>query len=146
MSIAFSRSLRSLNKDRSNSNLALVILLGVAIVCWLYWFAFGELTLYANSQKFVVADGGSISVQFSEVDLAKLRPGMRGVISFAPAKDDAETSYEVEVTNLPETKEGNVEVFVFGDTSTLAGQQATVRINVGKTAPLFLVWNQQKLK
>lgn len=144
MSIAFSRSLQSLEKDRSNSNLALVILFGVAILSWLYWFAFGSLTLYSNAQKFSVGEGGMISAQFNEIDLMRLKPGQRGAITFSRADKEGETSFDVEITKVPADKNGEIELYVFGDTDALEGQSAKISIAVGKIRPLELVWQLPK--
>ena len=141
MSISFSRSTRSLNRESFRLSLVGLVVIILLLLAWTAWFFLAKVPLYEISRQFEVRRDGSLAVTFSSEALARIRPGQSAVLRLAETAGQGAQSLSALVMNTPTTgsRTNQVELHVFSPELLQPGLAGEVRIEVEHVSPARLV-------
>ena len=142
MSIAFSRTTRSMNQDSFRPGLVGLATLILILVAWLAWFFLAPIPLYETSREFQVRRSGTLLVTFPPESLGRILPGQKAALSLSGAGGHPDQLYSAEVMNVPGRGEDAVEVYLFSPPDALAQQPlppGLVKVEVETVSPATLL-------
>jgi hypothetical protein len=144
MSIAFSRSLRALNRDRDTGTLIALLAAVVLVIGWALWFFFAPITLYESTTDFTIGRDGLLAAQFSDAALARILPGQHGrLLPEAGAQPAFEETVALRVMDTPaSTGRGDGLVYLYAPLSPIRAT-GTVQIAVEAVSPFTLILRQR---
>jgi len=140
VSIAFSRSLRSLESDQYRFSLVWLIIAIVLLGSWSIWFFTAKIGVYETTRTFEVSRDGYLKATFSEKSLKKILPGQKA--TFKPDGTPARPSIKGEVMNIPQTsnrQDGQVEIYLNTSENIKNGITGEIQVEVEKITPAGLV-------
>jgi hypothetical protein len=142
MSISFSRSMRSLQRDSFRLSVVALIIAILLLLAWTAWFFLAKVPLYEISRQFEVQRDGSLAVTFSPQALARIRPGQSAALRLAETAEDQGTqtlSALVMDTPTAGSRTNQVKLYVFSPEPLQPGLAGEVRIEVEYVSPARLV-------
>jgi hypothetical protein len=142
MSLSFSRSLRSLQRDSFSPALAALIVTTLLLIAWSAWFFLAKVTLlYETSREFSVQRDGSLLVNFSPEALARLRPGQAATLRLVNGTPPEGQTFPAVVMDTPMANNptGQVEVYVYSPEPLQPNQVGQVQVEVEYISPAMLV-------
>ena len=145
MSIAFSRSMRSLRADRFRPALVGLLFAMVLLAVWAAWFFLARITLYETSKTVRVTKGGIVVTDFPPEALGRIQRGQRALLRLDGAIGDQTGTIPAIVTNVTsQGEEGQVrvELFALVDATPIPlqdGLTGQVEIEVEYVSPAVLV-------
>ncbi len=140
MSIAFSRSIRSMNQDSFRPGLIGMSILMATLAAWMVWFFLARIPIYESSREFRVQQDGALSVTFPPDTLARILPGQKATLRLAATAGQAEQTLSAEVLRIPANRQGAVEIYLFSTVEALhqPGLSGEVRVEVEIVSPAVL--------
>ncbi|MBI4322227.1 MAG: hypothetical protein HY675_27355 [Chloroflexi bacterium] len=142
MSIAFSRSMRSLANDRIAPTLVGVVVLTALIGLWSAWFLLARIPLYETSRTVQVNRDGSLTATFPADGLARIRPGQPATLHLGGSGEEASQPLRavvMDVTTRPQNGQGQVRLHVYSPARLTEVGPGQVRIEVAAISPAGLV-------
>jgi hypothetical protein len=143
MSIAFSRSIRLMQRDSFRGGLIALALLLLFLAAWIAWFFLASIPLFAIGQSYTLAKDGNLRVTFSPADLANIRPGQKAVISLPGATGQPARNLEAEVMDIPPDGQGTVAIYPYAfidPQSQPPMDNGLVKVRVGAVSPAEMIW------
>lgn len=140
MSIAFSRSLRSLDQDNFRTSLAWLVIGLVLLAAWSAWFFLAKISLYETSRELEVRRDGTLLVSFPPEALGRIRPGQSASLRLSGTTGQAARPLPAVVMDIPEGAGGRqTEVYVFSPEPLPPGVTGEVRVEVERVSPAVQV-------
>lgn len=140
MSIAFSRSLRSLNQDNFRSSLAWLAIGLVLLSAWSAWFFLAKIPLYEISRELQVRRDGTLLVAFPPGTLGQIRPRQTALLRLIGSTGQAARPLHAVVMDIPEyAGDRQVEVYVFSPEPLSPGVTGELRVEVERVSPAVRV-------
>ena len=143
MSIAFSRSMRSLQADSFRTALVALLVAMVFLIAWTAWFFLARITLYETSQAVSMTKRGMVVADFPPETLGRIQPGQPALLRFGgAARDQTGTIPAIVMNVIDQTPEGRVrvELVALGVVAPYQdGLPSQVEIEVEHISPATLV-------
>lgn len=146
MSLSFSRSERSLQKDDYRTPALLSLLTLPLFIAGLLWFLMGSLPVYAISHQLTADSQGTLIATFTLDDPPNVRRGDSLRLRLQQSEDEALTLIPAVVTSVAQQQDGSYQISLLPDKErfvTPSGTELTgqVEIEVGEQSPFTAVFN-----
>jgi len=146
MSIAFSRSMRSLKADSFRPALVGLLVAMALLTAWIAWFFLARITLYETGQIVHTTKGGIVVAEFPSETLGRIQYGQPALLRLDGTIGDQARTIPAIVTNVAsQSQEGCVEVKLFAPVNATApvplqdGLTGQVEIEVEHVSPATFV-------
>jgi hypothetical protein len=87
MSIAFPRSLRSLNRDTGRATVIGVVVSMLLIITWGAWFVLARSPVYVASSELLLEPDGTLVARFDPATLTRIRQGQQARLLLESDRD-----------------------------------------------------------
>lgn len=144
MALPFSRSTRSLRRDRFLPGLVAIGLICAVLGLWMAWFFAGRLSVYAISEDYTLRDDGLVLGQFPAASLPQIRPGQTAELILPAQEGKPVDPIRAEVMNVPGADGGPVEIYLFSTEVTAATPKGQLKILLGQVTPAALIWTSMQ--
>lgn len=144
MSIAFTRTLRSLRADTGRPSLAGMAVGGALLVAWAAWFVLAPITVRESTGDFRLAADGSVLAQFSPEALQRIQPGQAARLKVQGASGEPDRTIPAVVSETPNPNQywqewGMVKLTLLTGQGPGEGAAGLVEVDVQTLSPAALL-------
>ncbi len=140
MSLAFSRSLRSLETDSYRNALLGLLLLMPLFFAWLVWLFIGEIALHQVSNQLVFTREGLIAVTF-EAGLPPLVAGSPAQLTVIDESGETKRTFPAHVHRFVTNGDGSTVAHLYVDDDLPAGFVEEASVEVESVSPVRFLWD-----
>lgn len=139
MSLAFSRSLRSLESDSYRNALLGLLLLMPIFLAWLAWFIVGDIALHQVSRELVFTREGLVAVTFEE-GLPPLVDGTPAHLIVTDENGESPRTFSASVHRFVTNADGSTVAHLYVEDDLPAGFVTEASIEVESVSPVRFLW------